>query len=166
MTSTVPFSTPQVYNHLSCPVICPEKKQKANNLQHIIDNTNEFSIFACILKRSGIDLFDDDYNYTLFVPTNKCLDGLDLKCIDRSTARRIVLSSTLQEKIPSEIFLSTPFAYYSTLNPVQSLLISSDCDQIYINANSPCCIKVVQGDIISCNGIIHVTNGLITPYVI
>jgi len=166
MTSIVPSSTPQVYTQLSCPVICPVKRHSTNNLQYVIDNTAEFSIFSCILQKSGIDLFDDEYNYTIFIPSNRFLSHLDLKCIDKSVARQIVLSSTLEEKIPSELFLSTKFSYYSTLNPIQNLLVSTNCDKIFLNANSPCCIQVIQGDIISCNGIIHVTDGLITPYVI
>ena len=169
MTSLIPMSTPQIYSHLSNTKVYKKKVHVCeNNLEQEIHTNDDFSIFSCILKKSGLEIFKKNYNFTLFVPSNSSLEGLiDYNNIDRSTAIQIVLSSTLKDKIPSELLESTSFSYYKTLNKIQKLIISSDKDlNLYINSNSPKCIKVIKKNLEFCDGIIHVIDGLIVPYII
>lgn len=166
MTSIVPSSTPQVYTALSSPVNCLVEKQDKKNLQYTIDNTPEFSTFSRILKKSGIELFNDEYKYTIFVTPNKYINDLDLSYVDKLTARTIVFSSTLHNKIPSELLLSSKFGYYSTLNPTHNLLINISNNKILLNSDSQFYTEVIKRDIICTNGIIHVVNGLPGCYTI
>lgn len=166
MTSIVPASTPQLYSHLNPCVYKKKCTVEKDSIENTIHTNENFSIFSCILKKSGVNIFNDCYNYTVFVPSNEYLQHFDYNSIDRSTARQIVLSSTLKEIIPSEILMSSPISYHKTLNSVQNLIISTDDYNLFINANSSKCIKVIKGDLEVCNGIIHVTNNIIIPYII
>jgi len=167
MTSMIPASTPQLYTTLNPrSVCCKPEREIPNTLRKIINANANFSIFNCILEKSGIDIFDDCYNYTMFIPTNEYLCNIDYNNIDRSLARNIIFSSVLNEKIPSELLKSATISYYQTLNPVQNLIISCENNSLYINSNSYECVKVVYEDIMATNGIIHIINDLMMPYTV
>lgn len=170
MTSVYGYSTPLMNTHMENDTVCCEKKKESccNTIWDYLNNSECYTIFKCIvLKADMCELLDNPcYNYTLFAPKDSCLCNINLNNIDKSTAIQIVKSSLLEEKIPSEILLMNNISYYSTLNPVQKLIISNNNGLLFINANSPDCIHINEVDIMVDNGIIHSTNELIIPYLV
>lgn len=169
MTSVYPYSTPQVdiSSPIDCCPCCPPIKKILiiGGLLDVINKTPEFSIYKCLLEKSGLNLFDEYYNYTLFIPSNSFLVDYDIDSIDKNIARQLILTSALKESISSDLLKQSKISYYTTLNPVENLLISIEGDLININANSNKSINVIS-DIVTVNGIIHVVNDLIMPYAI
>jgi len=169
MTSTYPYSTPLMYTHMEDKVSCnKETESDCNTMWNYLNNSTCYDIFKCIILKANMsELFKNPcYSYTLFAPKDSCLSNINLNDIDKSIAIQIVKASLLDDKIPSEILLMNNISYYSTLNPVQKLLISNNNGLLFINANSPDCIHIKEVDIMTENGIIHTTNNLIIPYIV
>ena len=82
--------------------------------------------------------------------------------MDILTARRIVKTSMLYERIPAKILEDSPAAYYYTTDTTNRLFITNLTGVTYINNN----IKIIQKDVLSSNGIIHVIDNLIIPHII
>lgn len=142
---------------------CPkEKKYCFLSLMDIIDKNPNFKIFKTIVKNAHMEdrLNDLQANCTLFIPADKYLKNMDEKMfsnIDRGTARKIVLSSMIKNKIPSELIEDSPAAYFCTCYSPNRLFISNISGKTYIDNH----IQVIQKDIRGKNGFIHVIDKFI-----
>jgi uncharacterized surface protein with fasciclin (FAS1) repeats len=172
MTSIGPNTASLLNTHMyefvnKRPCVITKKKYNINSLMGIIDRNPDFSVFSYIVKLAKLDdMFDNTcYNYTIFIPS----DGLLCKEIhnmvsnfDISTARQVVLASTLKNKITAQLLEDNPASYYITLNPAQKMYITNISGKMSVNVD----INVVYKDIEATNGLINVTDKLILPYLI
>lgn len=162
MTTTYPYSTPTI---IEFPVKCCKPNKINNGIDNFLKSNSNFSIFYRVYKKSLITL-DDDMSYTFFIPNNKMLNCLDIDNMSISTARQIVYSHILKDKIPSELLILNNTSLYSTLNPVNNLLIQKDeLNNLYIHNNNKC-ICIVNKDINIVKGIVHEISDIIIPYLV
>ncbi len=99
-------------------------------------------------------------NFTVFV----CSDFISnlqtewIDALDIGDARRIIMGSTIKNRIPSEILTDSPSSYFMTCNPQYRILITNENNVTQINRGC----TVVMKDIMASNGIIHIVDKLIT----
>lgn len=168
MAAIGPYSQSTNYTHMfnfsDLRGNLPTKKYNTNSISDIINKTPRFSKYNKILKLSQYDnIYDDPQaNFTLFVVSddilNKNVDTIFSE-LDILTARYIIKGSTLERKIPIEIFKTSNAAYYSTGTKQSRLLITTDGNNVYIDNNA----MILQSNINASNGIIHVIDKLIYP---
>jgi uncharacterized surface protein with fasciclin (FAS1) repeats len=135
------------------------------SLMDLINCNPDFSRFAYIVKLARLDkVFNDiQANFTVFVPSNRSIANISegvFTNLDISSARQIVLASTLKYRMTSCILKDSPSSYFVTMNPVESLFITNINNITYISN----CISIICYDIEATNGIIHVTDQMIWPY--
>lgn len=138
-----------------------------NSLMSIIHKNPDFSKFKYLVKLANLEniLDSSQANFTLFIPSDNQIKHIPDEIfinMDSSTARHIVKSSMLEKKIPSELLEASPASYFITKDPPNKLFVGNISGQTYICDN----INVIQKDIITDNGIIHVIDKLIQPYII
>lgn len=168
MTSIGPYSEKTNLSHMYDKVDLrgplPQKIDTQRTISWFISKTPEFSKFRYILRLSKLDnmLCEQGSKYTVFVPTDESLSHIPENVflnMDVLTARNIIQASILKRQITSDILSDSPCSYFMTLNPHTRLLITNFYGQTSINKN----INLIKTDIMTINGIIHVTNGLIKP---
>jgi len=142
----------------------PQKVEHPNSLSSIISMNPDFSKFRYILRMSKLDgLYNDmQANFTLFVPSDAALINIPESVfvnMDLLTARHIVKTSTLNNRITSDILSDSPCSYFMTNSPANRLFVTNVNGQITIDNH----INVIGTDIMAVNGIIHVVDGLIQP---
>jgi hypothetical protein len=132
-----------------------------NSLMEFINNTPEFSKFKYIVEKAMMSdiLGSMQTNATLFIPFDNEISNYFFDDMDVSLARHIVKTSMLNKKIPSELLKDSPILIFNTNNPYNKLLITNINGETYIDNN----IRIIQKDIITSNGIIHVIDNLIWP---
>lgn len=145
----------------------PKQPECPNSLMSIINKTPDFSKFGYMVKLAKLDGIYSNLqaNFTIFVPSNDAIKGLGDEVfvnMDSSTARHIVLSSTMDRKIPSELIEYSPASYFYTKDNPNRLFITNMSGKTSINTD----IDVIHKDIMASNGIIHVINSLIWPEMI
>jgi uncharacterized surface protein with fasciclin (FAS1) repeats len=142
----------------------PKEGLHPTSLSGIIKEHPDFKKFSYILDLSGLEgeYNASQANYTLFVPSDKSLSDIHndiFTNIDDSTARHIVKTSTLKNRISSELLSESPASYFTTKSASNRLFITNTNNKTYIN-NS---INVIYKDMNANNGLIHVIDGLIWP---
>ena len=142
----------------------PQKVECHNSLSNIISMNPDFSKFRYILRLSKLDgLYSDiQANFTLFVPSDDALTNIPDSVfvnMDLLTARNIIKTSTLNNRITSDILSDSPCSYFMTNNPTNRLFVTNLNGQITIDNH----INIIGTDIMASNGIIHVVDGLIRP---
>jgi len=165
MVSTGPYSQSNNFTHmfdfvdLRGNVSCREDDN--NSIMGIINNNPNFSKFKYIVERARMNttLSDLQSNFTLFIPLDTFISKLEIEDMDISMARNIVRSSMLDKKITSELLEDTKVAYFFTKSKSNNLFINNMNGITYINGD----IQIIQKDIITGNGIIHVTDKIIWP---
>jgi uncharacterized surface protein with fasciclin (FAS1) repeats len=146
----------------------PKKASYPNTLLNIIENHPDFKKFHFMVKTAQLeDIFNSEQaDFTLFIPSDKFLELNDNENVfvnmDILTARNIVRTSMLNNRISSEILEDSPNSWYYTVNKSNRLCITNVRNETYINGN----IKVIYKDIVATNGIIHVIDNIIIPYII
>lgn len=168
MTSIGPYSQSHNFTHMfnirDIRGCLPKKELCCNSISGFIQNNPNLSIFNKMLEKSNLQSIynDNQANLTLFVPSDLALKDLDkniFKNMNNLTARNIIKASTLDRRIPSELLEDSPSAYFNTKNPYNRIFISNMNEKTYINN----CINIIQKDIETNNGIIHIVDGLIWP---
>jgi hypothetical protein len=135
------------------------------SLMDIINSNPDFSRFAYIIKLARLDTVFNDIqaNFTVFVPSNCYIKNISegvFTNLDISSARQIVLASTLKYRMTSDILKDSPASYFITMNPINSMFITNMNNITYISN----CISIIHYDIEATNGIIHVTDQMLWPY--
>jgi uncharacterized surface protein with fasciclin (FAS1) repeats len=147
--------------------IYPLIKYNKNSITDFLNSNKNFCKFKRILDLSGMtNIFDDKQaNFTLFVTPDNYFTNIDniiLTTMDQATARCIIKSHSLNNKITTDIFRTTRAGYYYTENnPLRRLIIISPNNDIIIDNDA----KIIKGDISATNGIIHIIDKcLYKPY--
>lgn len=173
MVSIGPYSQSYNYTHMwdkgdlrPCPYkvkqeFCP------HSLMGTINSHPDFTKFNYMVKLARLEniLDSSQANFTLFVPSDQALQGINeniFSNMDDATARHIVKSSMLDYRYPSEIIENSPAIYYNTRDPPNRLFVSNISGRTYINND----INVIHKDLLTSNGIIHVIDKLIHPEII
>ena len=168
MTSSGPNSQSYNFTHMFPSKIfgCkPTKKYNEGSIMYLLDTHPDFSIFCTIVKISDLDVILDNIqaNFTLFVPSDSELKYKlrpnMIENMDVGTARDIVKSSMLVDRIPSELLVDSPAAYFNTDSPQNRMFITNINGNMRINNT----LNVILFDIVAKNGMVHVVDGLINP---
>ena len=136
-----------------------------NSLMSKLYNNNEFSQFIRIVEIAKLNnILEDIYStYTLFIPKNNTkLNENFFHSLDISTARQIVLSSTLNYLISPELIKQFPATQLTTKNKNYKLYITNINKKTKINNK----INLLEQTIQCGNGIIHIIDNLILPNII
>ena len=168
MVTIGPTAVPQNFTHMFDLVDlrshnqCDKYLYSIDGLLHYIHNCSLFLKFSHILKISKMEeiLNDLSSSYTIFIPIDNFIDDEIFSEMDVSLARHIVKSSLLDNKIHSALIKSDNVSYFNTKNNYNKLLISNIDDNIFINN-----ALLIQKDIVTKNGIIHITDQLINPII-
>lgn len=144
-----------MYNHIYQEN--SENSLNENSISHFLNSNEKFSLFNQILKSSQLQSKYDnsDEKLTLFVALNNMIDKNIINNLDVSIARHIILSSTIQNLIPSEILEYSQHLTYNTKNNQHKLNIVNQNGSTQINN-----LQLISKDIICKNGIIHILNGI------
>lgn len=146
----------------------PKKEPCPGSLLDIISKDPRFSKFHHILQKAMMTEFLNSpmANYTVFVPDDNRLQyfGPFLENMDLLTARNIAKNSIVYGRLSSEVLKDSPISYLYTSqdNSRDRLCITNMDDRTIINGT----IEVLEWDILATNGIIHVVEGLLVPYMI
>lgn len=137
------------------------------SIMGIIDNNPDFTKFKYMLKLAKLDrLYDQaQANYTLFVVSDHAIAGLGDEVftnMDSATARHIIKSSTLDRRISSDVLRDSPAAYFMPKDDMNRLFVTNMSGQTYINNET----RIIKFDIIANNGLIHVVDQLMWPYIV
>lgn len=134
-----------------------------NTLAQYLRENEDTQIFYYLLTLTGmLGIFNSNQaNVTLLVPSDKELkskipDSL-IKNMDKYTAREIVQYCTIPTKTPLAFFQNTPAKYVNTRIDSGTLLVENISGQIYLDRMA----KIIRGDIILDNGIIHIIDNLL-----
>jgi uncharacterized surface protein with fasciclin (FAS1) repeats len=168
MTASMPYS--EVFNYRTMfdftdlRGCLPEKKFCPTSLTGLVNEHPDFRKFSYILNLSGLapTYNNAQANFTIFVPSDKALDGIHpsvLENLDALEARHIVQSSTLKRRIPGAILEDSPAAIFTTLGDPNNLWVTNMSGHTYINNT----INVIHKDMSASNGLIHVVDRLIWP---
>ena len=121
-----------------------------------------------MIERANLQSFFNlsQADFTVFIPSDKEL----LKRINKNiftnmdilTARSIVKTCILNDRISSEVLEDSPAAYYYTTDEANRLFITNINNETFLNNN----VKIIKKDILLSNGIVHVIDGLIIPIII
>ena len=171
MVSIGPYSQSLNFTHMwnqrDLRGILPLKKYTENSLMYHIDKNPDFSKFKFMVKLAKLETMYDgcQSNFTIFIPSDTLIKDLgeDLFLnMDQNTAKKIVKSSTLNEKIPIELLEDCKATFIYTIDRPNRLFVSNIRDETFVNNNA----KIVHSDIMATNGIIHVVDKLLHPLII
>ena len=139
----------------------PKRCYNKNSIMSIISTHPDFTKFKYIIKLAKYDTILDDpqANFTLFIPSDSEITKFDVTPLDVGDARNIVRASMLNSRLPSEVLTDSPMNYYDTLSRQNRLLITNINSVTRLNNT----ISVLLFDILATNGMIHVTNNMLTP---
>lgn len=144
-------------NYVECP----------NTLMFMLNNNPDFSFFKYLVKLARLDrkLSEAQANYTLFVPSDKVISGINqglLTNIDMATAKHIVMGLMMNNRITSDILEDSPISLFVTCSPANRLMVTNITGKTYINNT----VNVVEKDLLATNGVIHVIDKLIWPTIV
>lgn len=171
MVSCGPYTQSHNFSHMFDMVDLRGSRAKTeacpNSLMSIINKNQDFTKFKYMVKLARMEtvLESPQADFTLFVPSDHAIEGLGdaiFLNMDDAVARHIVKSSMLDRKITSDLLEDSPSSYFITKDPPNRLFISNISGKTYINND----INVIQKDMITANGLIHVVDKLIWPEII
>lgn len=171
MTAIGPYTQSNNFTHMfDIPDLRGKYYKQAEcstSLLALINNHPDFSKFRYLVKLANMDNILNNFQseFTIFVPSDRALKGLDeaiFMNIDTSTARHIVKSSMLNNKLPKELIQNSPASFFNTKDPPNRLFITNISGRTYIQND----INVIHFDMQAENGIIHVIDKLIWPIII
>ncbi len=147
----------------------PKATQRPWTLFSLLKSNKDFSYFAYLVEKAGLDgIFNSNtefHTYTLFVPSDislrKRFDVNSFKNMDLYTCREIVLYSSLDRQIYMPFLRSSPAMYINTRIPGSRILVENIKSDGVTTLDG--CVKIIEGDIVCTNGVIHVTDNLLWP---
>ena len=146
----------------------PKKEPCPGSLLDVISKDPRFTKFKSILEKAMMTEFLNSpvANYTVFVADDTHLKyfGPFIDNMDLLTARRIVKNSIVYGRLSSEVLKDSPISYLYTSqdNSRDRLCITNMDDKTIIDGTN----EVIEWDILANNGIIHVVEGLLIPYIV
>ena len=141
------------------------QKVESNTLMGVINTNPNFSKFKIAVKTAMMEKVLESANsdFTLFIPSDQAIKQLSkdfFEEMDIGLARHIVKTAMLNRKIPSELLEDSAASYFITNDPPNKLFVWNKEGITFINKD----VKIIEKDIITSNGIIHVIDKLIWPY--
>lgn len=139
----------------------PEK-----SIMGILSCNPDFSIFAHIVEiaRFNKKLAEEQADFTIFVPSDHHLKQKYPKeffeNMDTILARQIVTFSIMNRKLVKNVLQSSPMSIFPTLDRSNSMEISTINNVTML----PNCVKVIHWNHLASNGLIHVVDNLVMPY--
>ena len=146
----------------------PKLYTNPNTIMSVLENNYDFSMFSYIIKLAKFEgLFNDcQADVTLFVPSDIEIKKNNpdmysmVENMDESTAKSIVLFSTLNRKINLDLLSQSPMKYVFTQNTTNKLLLETYENRTYLNRGNA---KIIRPDINLSNGMIHIINNILIP---
>ena len=134
-------------------------------IEEVVADDDRFTTLLGALERVGLTgVLEQDGPYTVFAPTNDAFSGVDVSSLTDAQLTDILLYHVLGAKVNStdlaegQTYTNTAStAGYGGSSP--SALIERAGNNVTINGN----IEVIQADVETKNGVIHVINGVMTP---
>jgi uncharacterized surface protein with fasciclin (FAS1) repeats len=141
------------------------QKVESKSLMGVINTNPNFSKFKILVKLAMMEsvLESPQSDFTLFIPSDEEIKKLSndfFEEMDIGLARHIVKTAMINRKIPSELLEDSAASYFITNDPPNKLFVWNEECNTFINKD----VKIIQKDIITSNGIIHVIDKLIWPY--
>lgn len=134
-------------------------------IAEVVADDDRFTTLLSALERVGLTgVLEQDGPYTVFAPTNDAFNGVDVSSLTDAQLTDILLYHVLGAKVNS-FDLQEGQTYTSTASTAgfggssPSALIERAGNNVTINGN----IEVIQADVETKNGVIHVINGVMTP---
>ena len=142
----------------------PVKTYSKNSIMDIIYHHPDFTKFCYIIKLANMDSILDNIqsNFTLFIPSDTSIKYLSndiFTNMDQGDAKNIIKSSLLDYRIPKELIVDSPAAYFNTLSSQNRLFVTNINKNTKLNNT----LNIIHFDIICSNGILHVVDKLIKP---
>jgi len=172
MVSIGPNSQSNIFSHMYDimdirPSVKEKEKYFSKSIMENISTNIDFKKFLYIVKLAKLEnlLNSQDRDFTLFVPSDKYISDISEDFfinMDYYTARQIVRSSMIENRIPAELLEDNPACYFKTKDPFNTLFVSNVSGKTYLNKK----IQIIGKDIILSNGIIHLIDGLVIPIII
>jgi uncharacterized surface protein with fasciclin (FAS1) repeats len=145
------------------------QKTNPNTILGLLEDNKDFSIFynLIVLAKLEYKFSDNKSRYTLLIPSDEYLKKLYNMNLfinmDNYTARELILYHTLNRQITYDMFVSSNAMYLDTMidKSLNSTILSEKCPDNGIVLNNRA--RIVVGNIIRDNGIIHVLSDMLIP---
>lgn len=145
------------------------QKTNPNTILGLLEDNKDFSIFynLIVLAKLEYKFADNKSRYTLLIPSDEYLKKLYNMNLfinmDNYTARELILYHTLNRQITYDMFVSSNAMYLDTMidKSLNSTILSEKCPDNGIVLNNRA--RIVVGNIIRSNGIIHVLSDMLIP---
>ena len=136
----------------------PLKSMNQDSLLWHINNIKELSNFSDIINIAKMDKkLDELYNsYTIFAGKNDTFT-LD-ESLQKGAASQIIQANMMNRRIPLELLENSYSAEYPTLHQVSKIYTEIKDGNLTLNGK----VKIIN-QIICKNGILYITDGLLTP---
>ena len=139
-------------------------ESRPGTIYDFLRNNKDFSIFKKIVRRPDMarQLNQEEADFTVLIPRDSSLSRYQpnfFKDMDIGLAKQILHTSSLNRKINSKLFKSSPVCYYYSLNPDTRLYTTNINGKTRINES----VKITEFDIERTNGLIHIVDGLLLP---
>lgn len=170
MTSAGPSTPFMDYSHMYSfvskrqPAPLPVLKAPAGTILDFLQNNPETKQFLRVLMRSNhaSQYADPSDQLTLFVPLDRFMPKEEAfyANLDPGIAWQMVAMATLPRDINGYLVTSSPFSYYTTLNPDQRMFVSNVARVTSLND----CARVVSIDAKKAvNGRVHYIDAILKP---
>lgn len=143
----------------------PKSTTTPGTLMSILEYNPDFSKYTYLVKLAGLEgiLNSCQARYTLFVPSDTYIESQlangVFENMDRYTARTLLLYSIVPREISYKLIGSDPSWYIDTRIRSEQLLFETLRGKTTING----CVNIVQPDVCTSNGTIHVVDKLLIP---
>lgn len=132
-----------------------------NSITGILKSDPNFSKIYRILQISGLENKFAEENthseYTLFLPTNESIHGINIEKLSPDKAIEIIKSSTINNRINYDLLKNSDGLKLNTNNFLFKININVRNNEVFINNR----ILIKPSEIIRVNGIIHEISELI-----
>ncbi|XP_076832187.1 periostin, osteoblast specific factor b isoform X2 [Brachyhypopomus gauderio] len=133
-----------------------------NNIQDVIDVTDELSSLSNVVTASGLmDKLGEPGHLTLFAPTNDAFSKLDREVLDRLMGDKGALQALLKYHLLDSVQCSEAIMSGTSYETLEGTNIEIGCDGDSLTVNG---IKMVlKKDIVTTNGVIHLIDEVLMP---
>lgn len=173
MTSLIPTSQSHDLKHMynlrdTRSNLTPSSGQPTS-LYGFIAKNPDFTIYKSIVTKAGLDgiLDSPDFKGTLFVPSDAFLEGTNARTfalnMDKSSAISYIKYSMLPVMVNERSLRASPSSKIKTCENNLGHINVKNINKMCILNNK---VNIVRFDIVSKNGVIHVTDNLMPSVVI
>ena len=173
MTSNYPYSMAMDFTHMysvrDLRGKFPTKEPCPGTIWAMLVSDPRFTRFRYIVEKAGMQSFFNDplANYTVFVAADSSLNKYEdvISNMDTLTCRRTLQNSVVRRRLPSEVLKDSPMYYLYTFPSgysTERINIQNLEGKTLVNGGT----CVLEWDILLKNGIVHIVDGLLVPYIV